>query len=699
MDLQQRQLDINQESINFNKKMQIANTVINATQAAVSLTNAAVQLGSTIYKNQALKAHNNTQDLQNRRTAAIENGIVNGQSPYREDGQFGFDHFKGMDGVTVAELDEQIKNEAAKSFRLGISQRYWLSELESGYQRQELGALLKIQEREQAYFKQNMDEDFNNFNQSLWRENENFLTRTEQTNEDENAITTRTLTLEEAVRERLQPYKDSMSAAGFELEVKKRTEDAKHFVIQNETTRLAGEEGIAKAEDYIKTRLNAGEIDQVQSDALLANARKTSNNVEDVAVTRALSAYDEVEANPNRSRGDAYRAAMQAAGNHPDGRAAAENRITARHEERLNNDFFKKDYNRMSLSQLETERRNLLQRRGDYQGSMPLHARHLEYLDREIDQKQPRSSGSGSSAKSDAENVMANIYVQFHSNEISGQSAIRAINQIRELSPEKAAGYLADIIGRDGNKLNPAARVEYQNLEAILTANKPDNRASAQIKEQYELNSRRAREAIFQAYYDGVRGEDLTNLVQGFRTEIASNILKTVWNRGDLGNAGLLSGVGRAVSADEAATAIAFHGNQGNLDLRFSERTTDAMRPDRNSTNTVGGESADRILNQAAEHNRTWVNNELRNKGLQLTQADIVRDGRGDRDGRIQYRGNDGKTYRVNATAENGNRFLEVLENNRWVRVNINSLPNLSVRSNTGTGTGTTTTRNQRPAL
>jgi hypothetical protein len=68
----------------------------------------------------------------------------------------------------------------------------------------------------------------------------------------------------------------------------------------------------------------------------------------------------------------------------------------------------------------------------------------------------------------------------------------------------------------------------------------------------------------------------------------------------------------------------------------------------------------------------------LRRKTSSLTSWREVTDSRGDREGKVTYTGSDGSTYRVNADAENGRRFLEKLVNRRWEMVDINKLPGKS---------------------
>jgi hypothetical protein len=331
----------------------------------------------------------------------------------------------------------------------------------------------------------------------------------------------------------------------------------------------------------------------------------------------------------------------------------------------------------MSAEELQRIRRMYENRRRDYQDQGMLYRQHLEAIDREIAREQAGRAGGGGSptaARQEAENIMANLFVQFNNKEITGPSAIRGIDQLRELSPLKAAEFEAKILGGGDN---PAAKETYLALDSIIHANKPETRAPAEEKIEYDKNAQDARQAIFQAYFDGLRGEDLTRLVDGYRTEMASQVLQKAFKEGTIGSAGLFG------SADKNATAFAYHSNQGNLNLRYSERTMNALNPEETSPLTVGGEKAEQVMQQAAEQNKDWANSQMERKGIRMTGVNYEKDESGDRSGRVSYKGSDGKTYRVNADGENGRRYIEVLENNQWVKLDINALPDLRGRGGT----------------
>jgi hypothetical protein len=179
------------------------------------------------------------------------------------------------------------------------------------------------------------------------------------------------------------------------------------------------------------------------------------------------------------------------------------------------------------------------------------------------------------------------------------------------------------------------------------------------------------REALFQKHYEGATSEDLMEFMDGHRRELASSMLPGMFNNGSIGRSGL-DGL-----ADRNAAAFAYHSNQGNLDLRYGQRTMDARMPDQATPLTVGGDKAEQVMIQAAEHNMDWANKELEIKGIQMTRFYPELDSHGDRTGVIRYVGSDGNVYRVNATAENGRRFIERLEDGRWVDIKDLQLPDV----------------------
>lgn len=457
--------------------------------------------------------------------------------------------------------------------------------------------------------------------------------------------------------------KDWMSEEVWNQYDTKNREEMRVGRTRNEAMAIAQSQGMDAARNFLEGQ----DLTEDQRTQIFSHAQQASSQAATAATAAAKDTYTQ-ERNNGATIGDAYRAAIANAGDNPAVAEAVKEAAQRLQFDALANRFGQDiaGIERMTTAQIEELRRVYGDRRGDYQDQGMLYEQHLARLDREILQGRERSGGSSASVRQEAENVMANLFVQFNNNEISGPAAITGINQLRELSPEKAAQYEAKILG-GGN--NPAAEQTYLALNAIIQANKPETRASADEKIEYEKNAQDARQAIFQAYYNGVRGEELTSLVEGFRKEMASEVLQEAFRKGTIGSAGMFG------TADKTATAFAYHSARDNLDLRYSDRTLDARRPDETSPLTVGGEKAEAVMQQAAELNKQWANKEMERKGIQLTSIDYEKDSKGDPDGRVSYRGSDGNKYRVNAESERGDRYLERMEGDRWVKVDLRSMP------------------------
>jgi len=434
--------------------------------------------------------------------------------------------------------------------------------------------------------------------------------------------------------------------------------------VENAAMQIGGANGM----DAVGAFLKEQDLTKAQSAAIFSQAQQASNQAVTAATTAATETYNTKLSNGG-TIGDSYRAAIANPSSNPAVAEAAKKAAQTVQFESLSNRFGQDlaGSDAMSVEELKQLRKVYENRRSDYQDQGTLYDQHMARFDREIAQSQTRSGGgSSASTRIEAENVMANLFVQFNNKELSGPSAIRGIDQLRELSPLKAAEYEAKILGGGDN---PAAKETYLALDAIIQANKPKSNAPADEKINYDKNAQDVRQAIFQAYFDGIRGEDLAQLVEGYRKEMASKVLQEAFQKGTIGSTGAFG------SADKTATAFAYHSNQGNLDLRYSERTTDARRPEDTTTLTIGGEKAEQVMQQAAEKNRDWANYQLYKKGLQLTGINYEKDAGGDRNGRVSYSASDGNTYRINAESENGSRFLERFENGRWVRVNFRDIP------------------------
>ncbi|MDR1586923.1 MAG: hypothetical protein LBS57_05655 [Treponema sp.] len=435
---------------------------------------------------------------------------------------------------------------------------------------------------------------------------------------------------------------------------------------------IAKKEAVGAAETYGMGRAqnvinNNTAISKDQALKLQGDAQQASNQAVNAARTEAADAYTKAAEAGGSIRRKYDAAAGQNIAN-PDVREARIN--VARQKQTVDlSERFSRETNTTNLAQLKASAERYKEGGSydaDYYGQEELQKEHyLRILQRiEAIEADTNKAPSRSSQRIDAENYMANYYMQFNKKEIPGTEFLKNISALRELAPEKAAEYEAQALG---GGTNPAAQASYEKLDAIIEANKPGNRATPQQKEEYQINAHNARQAIFQAYFDGVRGEDLAKLVEGYRTEIASRVLPDMFSQGTIGTEGFRVPIlDNSQDADKAATAFAFHSTRDNLDLRYGHRTLDAARPGERSPLAIGGAKAEQVLVEAADHNMRWANKELETTNLRLTDWNEVKDADGDRQGAVTYNGSDGGTYRVNADAENGKRFLEKLVNGKW---------------------------------
>lgn len=627
--------------------MLTVNTIIHATQAAVGLTNAAVNLGRTISDLHDRKSDLNIQTGTIQYKKGIDEAILNGHDPYKivtgEDGKttrryVGFDEYKMKDGRTLGDLKQDVINTVGNNYWTNSGADRGMQIATNSFENIELDAQRQLAAKV-------MKDRSDVFNQQLTNAIEVFRITGDATQLDETIESATWMSADQKTATRLAAERQANLAN-----------------INDTAMSIAQSQGM----DAVKKYLSDQNIDKENEAKIFATAQHASTNSSTAAASSASNTFNQMK-NGGASIGDAYRTAIENPSENPAVAEAQKKAAQNLQFNELSNRFGQElaGVDAMSLDQLGRLKSTYEARKNDYQDQGMLYKQHIDQIQKEIDSRKT-INGSSTSMRTEAENVMANLYVQFNNKEISGPAAITSINQIRELSPEKAAQYEGKILN---GGTNPAAEQTYLALDGIIRANTPGTKATAEEKMAYENDAQNLRQAIFQAYYNGVREENLTRLVEGYRKELASQVLQKAFKEGNIGNAGLFG------SADNTATAFAFHSNQGNLDLRYSERTLNARNPYDTSPLTIGGENADKVMTQTAERNMQWANDELKNKGLQLTSFNLERDSTGDRDGRISYKGSDGKTYRVNATAENGSRFLERLENDRWVRVDFRDIP------------------------
>jgi hypothetical protein len=653
--------------------MLVANTIINATQAAMGLTQAAVGLGQAIGQKHDQEGILATQTVAKDYRAGVNDAILNNYVPYEdeilEDGTvkrnfIGYDGYRLADGRTLGD----IKNELVKT----VGEKYWTkSGAERGTQIA-VNALDNIGLDAQSKVAEAiMTDRLNLYNQEMTNAISEYQRTGDPTQINQVIDSATWMTEGQKQAERLKALR-----TGY------------YGNVEENALNIAKTQGISAAQGYLDG------IDDIAADEkskILSEAQQAVTQSAGALTAAATERYQQAIQNGS-TIGNAYRAATANPGDNAVVNEAVKQAAQSLQRQSLAERFGQElaGSEAMTVQQLENIRRTYENRSSDYQDQGTLYKAHLDQIDNEIARKRAQeaaaaNSGNSGNARLEAENFMANIYVDFNNRQMTGPEAIRSIAQIRELSPEKAANYEAKILGGGAN---PAASQAYLALDAIIRANQPNSRATPQQKADYDIMANDLREAVFQDFYNGATPEDLMVSINGFRAEIASRILQEAYSKGTIGSHGLFG------MAEETATAFAYHANQGNLDLRYSERTRDVLRPEETTPLTVGGENAERVMAQATEENKNWADDQLKNKGIRMTGVDYERDSDGDRNGRVRYRGSDGNTYRVNADKENGNRFIERLEDNRWVRVNVRDLPTVNdgrypVRRNMA-GSGTT---------
>jgi hypothetical protein len=632
-DLNRQGLKLRQEQIDFNKKMLVANTVIQGTQAAVSLTQAAAGLGKAIgdYHNQKTDLDIKTGTKTYR--AGMEHAIMSGYVPYKLDdnGRMELDRNGNpiYIGVDDFEYTYTLENGTEVTKRLGdikqdvinkVGGNYWTN---SGAERGMQIAINAFEDIEMNGQMKLADEVRRQQNEAL---------------EQELDLAYRSGDLQGAI--------DAISVAP-------------HLSVTGKADKIIEQEkkfGVGKAGEEAKRIAIEKDMDAARTHL---EEHTYEAGGKQIALSEAEKAQALIEAEKAR-----------------DGVLNISKEMIDRHwHDRL------AELNSFSLERLKNEKRILQSQRDNFIGceNEMSYNRFMREIDREIEQKNQtqaaRSGGSASAIKAEAEREMADIYARFNMEsgplKMTGVEAIQAMQGIREHSPGKAEEYEKQILFGGSN---PAAEQVYHRLNSIIDAFKNKN-ATADEKIEYDNNASKIKEAIFQARFNGASSAELTQLVEGYRREMASDVLQEAFQKGNIGSTGMFG------AADKTATAFAYHSARDNLDLRYSNRTLDARRPDKTSPLTVGGEKAETVMQQAAAQNQQWANKELERKGIQLTSIDYEKDSKGDPDGRVSYRGSDGNKYRVNAESERGSRYLERFENNRWVKEDLKNIPDIP-RSN-----------------
>jgi hypothetical protein len=660
IDLQGRQADLQRETVNFNKGMWLANTIV----AGVGASASAVRAGIDIYNAFDGYAKQQEIELLNQAKSELEEqiskDILSGDTRMttNEHGELIYTGLTPEAAAIRARYEERIRNEMGGAKRGNAGRA--VKSLNQTYSDLNVGAV-------------------NMMGDKTYRDAQNKFQTNMQTSIQE-FIKTGDRSLFEQTMEQAKGWMSEEVWNQYKENAEKEMAVGR---AANIAMSIAQRNGMDAAKEF----LDGQDLTEDQKSQIFSKAQQASSQAATAAVTAARETYAQSKKN-GMTTGDAYRSAIAGQGENQSVNEAIKKTAQEAQYQDLSNDF-EEDMagsDSMTVDELKQLRKKYENLRSNYQDQGMLYRQHLERINNKITGKEEIARREGAAAagggrseaavRQDAENVMANLYVQFNNKEISGPAAIAGINNLREISPLRALEYEIKMLG--GGE-SPAAQQTYRALDAIIKRHDPGTTANAEQRIEYDTSAENARQAIFQAYFNGVRGEQLAQLVEGYRQEMASEVLQRAFREGTIGNTGLL---GRA---NDTATAFAYHSARGSLDLRYSERTLDARNPGQTTPITAGGENAEKVMIQAAENNRAWANRELSKRGIdtQLTTIDYSRDESGDRDGTVRYLGSDSYYYRVNADRENGDRYLERWIGGRWVKIERNT----SSRVFTGAGT------------
>jgi hypothetical protein len=678
-------MDLQQDMVNFNKRMLIANTVINGVQAAVSLTSAAAGLGKAIYERKAMQAQNaqraNIEYLGSSQIDAVNAGYVPYETFTDDNGEVrqryvGFDSYTTRDGRTIGQIKEEIKQAYGKDggfFNTDYFGNMAFKELEIGLRENELRAQRALQQREHEL---NVQLRNDNMNKLVSR----YALGEQHFDEEGNEVPIETVVMNELNRYPMSPEER-------EVEARKWTEKVHYERTLYDAMNTVTQEGFDAAVREVDAMKESGLIDDASRKKIIAEIAH-----EDDILKRATEdqIQKQIEANKTANNGnplaictekDQMKQRGMESGNPREQRQWEE--AALRNQQGRLDARFHEDYvtaQSRGLAEAKRQREKYVRDgryQADYDEQSETQDRHLRQWDSLIDEmereaRQREGSGQGRSAR----NIIQNCVEEFHRNNMDGPIAIETINGIRHEEPALAADAIDEIFGLDPRKWNQRASTEYRNLTAMIDEMRPPT-SRPEERTIYDAESRQLERAVQQAYYRNVTADDMAELIRTHRSALANERLSTVFGRGDIGSSGpaILPGI----QASEGATAFVHYSNRGGMDLRYSEQSVDPNNPRRTIPLTVGGDRAENVMRQTANENRTWANDQLRGTGITLNEyspENAVRDERGDRDGVIHYTGNDGRTYRVDATDPNrpGSRILEVKVGNEWQRVDIREL-------------------------
>ncbi|MDR2095886.1 MAG: hypothetical protein LBP76_10280 [Treponema sp.] len=647
--------------------MLIANTVFSGIQSAVGLTNAAVNLGNVIGNLHEQEANLELVTTKELVRQGDNQAIQNGYDPYDEETHEyrGYDDYEMTleDGTKIKIRD--LKNRAIET----IGTKYWT---ERGRERGIKIARNAFMEAETSVLIQTMSARMQDA-QNLYAVN--------KAKAIDNYARTGDRTQLDAVLD---------SAPG--MPVKQREEDriktneqAEYARVQYMARQTADQGGFSAGKQVVDNAQAAGLITGDDGAKILSDAARR----QDVSMNAAKDeAQKIITANKDASPLAAYDALMGYAATRGDPEVRKEVENMAAQNQR---NMLDKNFNGVmatirsgnpSLAELEGIKRKFADGgaySADYKDQPGLRAMHLDGINGLIRAKQAedearRAAASGpsdASLKTAAVTSMEGYARQFDNGEMPGPEAVMAIERLAEHDPATAQKIQNTILSGGENL---AAIAQFNRLKDIIARGEPGKNAAAGETDWYDNTKTTAVQSLAQEAFSGASPAELEKLVDGFNAMFVSKILKKSFSTGDIGRSGW------GGTADDVATAFAFHSARGNADLIYGQYTPNAARPYDTLPLAVGGKNAETVLEEVSKKNRTWANKQLEEAGIQLTNIEYERDKHGDRTGQVLFRATDGNTYRVNSKSENrpfGSepRYLEVLKDGGWVKVNIKDLP------------------------
>ena len=496
LDLQRKQLAINQDMINFNKKMWLANTIISGTQAAVGLTKAAVGLGKAIGDYHDQQSNLAIQTGTTQYQAGVTEAITNGYNPYvTEEGEngeqirryVGFDGYKMADGRTLGDLKQDIINT--------VGNNYWT---DSGSERGTQIATNAFENIELNAQRQLANEVMRNrqevFNQELTNAIEVFRQTGDATQ------------LNTVIDSATWMSDDQRTATRLAAE-----RQANLANINDTAMSIAQTQGMNAVNTYLAEQTLSNE-DRAK---IFSAAQQASSNASTAAATGANDTFTQMRQD-GASIGNAYRAAIANPSDNPAVAAAQKKVAQDLQFNELSNRFGHElaGVDSMSLEELQRWKTIYENRESDYQDQGMLYKQHIDQLDREIAQREGRSS-AGSSLSAAESLELAKMYRdKWRAGLIDGISAITSISNLDIRADDRTRIFSEMLQGNDG-EFTQAAQA-YQRWEQFRAEGLAAFRNNSPERQAYEARTREVLTHLGQMRFTGtVTPDNMLSYVEG----------------------------------------------------------------------------------------------------------------------------------------------------------------------------------------